>query len=189
MSSFDHELRYLEAAVEELETYLLSDKLYWTIGLSSSWGESVYPRLTLGNLMLFWKKATILAVSDSQKEALTRVSQQIDALHNKWRAAWGRKSSGEFRSRLDLWNTFLDEYRHDKTSNYDRYAYEVERRVILDLLRPDADDVGNAELELLESLDRYLKAVYRPGDFIWDEDLMAGFPKDNYWYLYGNLSA
>jgi hypothetical protein len=38
-------------------------------------------------------------------------------------------------------------------------------------------------------LDSLLFLRLEPGTFIWDEDIMDGFPKDHYPYLYGVLSA
>jgi hypothetical protein len=36
-------------------------------------------------------------------------------------------------------------------------------------------------------MDRYLAAVLLPGAFIWDAALQPGFPREDFWYLYGAL--
>ncbi len=187
MSSFDYELRYLKAGISELETYLLSKELYWPIGVRASRGEKGYPRMTLGNLLLSLVKANALAKMTLQKDNLADVTLRIDTIRNDWRSAWGKKASAEFRSRINLWRNYLDEYRQHPESHFDRYAYEVGRRVLLQLLKPDADDVQEAETLLLESLDQYLRAVITPGEFIWDAELLSVFPREDYWYLFGNL--
>lgn len=187
MTSFEYEMRYIKAGAGELEAYLLSAELYWPVGIRVPRGEKAYPRLTLGNLSLARDKASVLAVTPTQKDGFEAVSDQIEAMRNQWRSAWGRKASTEYRSRINLWGNFLEDYRQHPASHFDRYGYEVERRVLLQLLAPDADEVRAAEYLFLESLDRYLKAVFIPGEFIWETALETDFRQDPYWYLYGML--
>jgi hypothetical protein len=97
------------------------------------------------------------------------------------------KANAEFKSRLILWRNFLEDYRKRPESNYDRYAYEVVRRVILHLLKAEADDLHQAEIEMLKGLDKLLRVYFVSGDFIWDPNLTPSFPEETYWYLYGNL--
>jgi len=189
MFTFEHELRYLRAGASELETYLLSPELYWPIGIRSERGEKTYPRLTLGNLLLSKEIATALAKTPEQVAALREVTELLDANYRHWRTAWGKKATAEFRSRLNLWQAFLDDFREQPESNRDRYAYEVGRRVILNLLMPIADEVNDAEIELLGILDRTLRANFLSGDFIWDKAVASQFPIDPYWFLYGNLRS
>lgn len=190
MPSIEYDLNYLKAGVQALEDYLLSSDLYWPIGIREPRGETPYPRLTLGGILL--AQARLHAhkdLSDEQKAMLASLDGQIEATRSKWKVAWGKKAANEFRSRLRLWSNFLDEYRDNPAANVDRYAYEASRRVQLHLLGPQADQVPQAELELLSGLDQLLHASLLRGDFIWDSRLAAGFPNDPYWYLYGNLKA
>lgn len=48
----DYDLRYLAAGVKALESYLLSSDLYWPPGIEARSGESPYPSLTPGNILL-----------------------------------------------------------------------------------------------------------------------------------------
>jgi hypothetical protein len=41
----------------------------------------------------------------------------------------------------------------------------------------------------LTRLDGYLKMLLITGQFIWGDDIQAGFPAEEYWYLYGSLPA
>jgi hypothetical protein len=86
MSSFDYELRYLNAGISELQTYLLSKELYWPIGIRASRGEKGYPRLTLGNLLLSLVKATALAKMTFQKDSIADVTLRMDTIRNDWRS-------------------------------------------------------------------------------------------------------
>jgi hypothetical protein len=81
----------------------------------------------------------------------------------------------------------LQEYRENPENNADRYPYEVQRRVMLELLSPDAAQAPQAERDMLPSLDQLLRAVFIPGEFAWEIELQPGFPPDEFWYLYGRL--
>ena len=118
---------------------------------------------------------------------LERLDQTLDDMRSHWRVAWEAKAAREFHARLNLWRDFLQEYRDHPENNADRYAYEVQRRAMLDLLAPDATGAPQAERDLLRSLDQLLRAVLVPGEFAWEPDMQGGFPQDEYWYLYGRL--
>ena len=77
----------------------------------------------------------------------------------------------------------------DPESQYDRYAFEVGRRVQLELLQGESETIPTSSFELLESMDLILKTLLIPGQFIWDAELQEGFPRVTYWYLYGNLPS
>lgn len=187
MPSAEYDLRYLRAGLVMLEKYLLSNELYWPIGTHPPAGEPPYPRLTLSAMLLARRRVHARPLDADQRAALAEMEQQMDALRSNWRVAWGKKAVAEFRARLTLWRNFMEEYRDKPDANADRYGYEVGRRVQLHLLAPDAGDVPQSELELLNGLDKLLRAVFVPGDFTWEAELEPAFPKDPFWYLYGRL--
>lgn len=187
MSSAEYELRYLEAGLAVLESYLLSGDLYWPIGIKAQRGERPYPLLTLGGLLLSERRAHAFPLTMEQRTRLEQVDTQIDALRSNWRVAWGQKAAVEFRSRLNLWRNFIEEYRDNPEAHFDRYAYEVSRRVQLQLLGQDAEKLSDAETNLLNGLDQYLRAKLNPGEFVWESEIQSGFPLDTFWYLYGTL--
>jgi hypothetical protein len=125
------------------------------------------------------------SLDDSQRAELARLDEQLDDVRSRWQVAWEKKATAEFHARLNLWRDYLEEYRNNPSANLDRYDYEVQRRVMLQLLRPDASGVPLSEDSLLNGLDTMLRAVFVPGDFIWDKEMTAGFPRDAYWYLHG----
>jgi hypothetical protein len=187
MPSFAYDVRYLEAGLDLLEKYLLSKEIYWPIGVSAPPGEPDLPRLTLGGLLLSLARVRAISSSPAQQEQVYRLETWLNEVLTKWRVAWGQKAAQEFRSRLSLWRDFLEEYRLNQEGNADRYAYEVQRRVMLDLLRGESPEIASSDLELLSALDQLLRAVLISGDFVWDQNLASGFPPDKYWYLYGRL--
>jgi hypothetical protein len=185
MKSAEYDLQFLGSGLEQLEDYLLSNDIYRTPGIRAPEGESPYPQLTLGWLLLSQIRARVRAQPGVQSEEIERLTIALERIRSQWRAAWGRKARAEFSARLNLWRVFFNEYRENPKENVDRYSYEISRRVLLALLLPEADQPPDAELELLNSLDNSLQVIFEQGEFIWDKDLSTIFPKQSYWYLYG----
>ena len=187
MTTFQYEYKYLSAGLLELETYLLSNELYWPVPVSAAIGDAGYPMMTLGNLLLSLIKASVLHRDTQEKEAYKDVETKLNSVQQKWQTAWERKASVEFSARLRLWQLFLDEFQKTPLSNFDRYSYEVGRRVIIELVKPFSIDISDGERESLLEFDRYLDVIFLRGDFIWDENLQPAFSPDTFWFLYGTL--
>jgi hypothetical protein len=187
MPSSEYDLVYLRAGIQVLQEYLLSQEIYWAIGVSQPKGEPPYPQLTLGGIMLARARLKAHPNPPGIQSEVDHLESILDIIQNQWRVAFEKKASREYRSRLALWRDFIEEYRADPYNHFDRYVYEVSRRVILHLLKPYSVDLNQAELELLNGLDQILPAFLIPGDFIWEKDLVNGFPSPEYWFLYGNL--
>ena len=187
MQSAAYELSYLQAGVELLEPYLMSQDIYWPIQATPNAGDPPYPSLTLGGLLLAQARLSSTTLPIDLQPIQDRVQHEFDALQTHWRVAWERKAVREFHARLKQWADYLDEYRSDPENNVDRYAYEVSRRVMLNLLDPYAGKAPSSEKELVHRLDMLLQAVFLPGDFIWDSWQKSAFSPQLYWYLYGRL--
>lgn len=182
------DLEYAAAGLAALKDYLLTKELFWPISLSDAGQGSIYPKLTAGNLLLtfarllaYGKSRTLNAVQQSE---FTRLEREFDALKRKWQVAWEEKASREFTSRLRQWSHYLDEFSLNPDAQAPYYRSEVRLRVLLELLK---DALGEVPQEDLTALDESLRAQFTDGDFIWDGDLVDGFPQDKYWYLYGQL--
>lgn len=187
MITFQYDLRYLQAGGEQFEAYLLASELYWPVGASAPSGTPPYPQITPGALLLARQRARATAETVGQQAELNRVEQQIEATRQRWRAAGNKKAHSDLLARLKLWGNFLDEYGEKPTAHYDRYAYEVGRRVQIQLLIPEMDSLPAAATEALQGLDRRLRAFLVRGSFIWQANLAIQFPPEIFWYLYGNL--
>nr|BAL56945.1 hypothetical protein HGMM_F45G04C18 [uncultured Chloroflexota bacterium] len=169
---------YLQVALDELETYLLSNELYWQL----STRNNALPRLTIGQLLLTRLRLSARGLlSPADESRWTSVRQ-------RWRAAWEKKASHEFNSRLNLWKNYLEDY-FESPSNYAAdYPGEVRQRVILELLTQEIS-APLPQAAMLTVLDERLRTVLIPGPFVWEEELGAVFPKETWWYLYGRLKT
>lgn len=187
MTSADYDLGYLRGGISQLEEYLLSKDLYWPPGAKPPPGGPAYPRMTLSSMLLAQARLHARSLTPEQRDQLARLDEQMDAIRNRWQVAWENKVAHEFSARLNLWRNFLQEYGEKPSQNYDRYAYEVSRRAMLELLMKEAGNLPAAERELFSGLDKLLRAVFVPGEFVWDSELERGFPSQPYWYLYGHI--
>jgi hypothetical protein len=183
----NYDLRYLIAGTENLESYLLSSELYWQPGIRAGNQEPPYPSLTPGSLLLARKRAEIRVKEPAEKIELENCLSRFDQMTKLWRVAWQNKILLDFQARLRLWRDFLDEVREKPQANFDRYHYEVTRRVQLQLLQLQPVSLKTEELEMLAALDKRLRGLFKPGEFIWEKDLSEGFPFGLFWYLYGSL--
>ena len=188
MTTFSYEIGYLRAGVSALESYLLSKELYWPLDANAPPGERPYPRLTLGGMLLARTRAWAYPLSLSQQVELQNLDEQIEVVKTRWRIAWGKKASRSFQARLKMWRDYLDETIEKPEANADRYAYEVERRVMLHLLSPEVEDLPQAYRDMIAALDLRLSGAFHAGEFIWDPQITAGFPVEEYWYLFGSLA-
>lgn len=176
MTSIGQDRAYLEAGIPELENYLLSDELYWPV---TARGYNL-PRLTLGGLLL---TKTRLQAQGEQIESLLA---QLEAVRAKWQVAWEKKAGREFQSRFGLWGNYLSDYRQQPEGNADSYPHEVRNRAMLQLLQPELPQ-ELPEREALAPLDSALRGNLVPGNFIWEPAVQPGFPRGEYWFLYGTL--
>jgi hypothetical protein len=187
MKSFEYDLRYTVAGLEVLTDYLLSDEMFWPLTIHPPDGETAYPRLTLGGLLLSITRLTGYQKSANQMDQLNQVTVEMNLIRSKWRVAWEKKAGHNFSTRLRMWRDFIEEYRANPQENADRYSYEVRLRVMLDLLRLEAGEPEPSEKKLLSALDTFLKNILISEDFLWEPEMESGFPPITYWYLYGHL--
>ena len=176
MSSIKTDTVYLEAGIPELGDYLLSKELYWPI---SARGYTL-PRLTIGGLLLAQARL------EARRERIGSLVAQLDGVRSKWRVAWETKAGREVGARMRLWSNYLADYRHEPESHADAYLHEVRYRVMLHLLLAELP-MPPAEQESISQLDDMLRTKLITGNFIWEAELGAGFPRAVYWYLYGKL--
>lgn len=189
MVSCEYDLRFLRAGIDQLEKYLLTDNIYWHLDIQAEDGAPPYPQLTLGWLLLYRQRIRSSCDGNGINFESERINREIETIRSKWLSAWKSKARAEFHARLILWQDFLEEYRLKPRDNYNRYHYEVNRRVCLQLLWDEADDIRESDIQMFNALDLVLRARLIPGKFVWDDKIAPSFPESHFWYLYGALPS
>jgi hypothetical protein len=177
------DLIFIQAGLDELEDYLLSDVLFWPLA-----GSAGLQRLTPGGLLLGMARLQVGCKSPPQSNQLDDLLNRLDIIHGKRRAAWEQKSRQEAHARLNLWKDYLGEYRQSPESQAGSYPRQVQWRVLVQLLRRDSALLPEDD-ESLAELDKMVKSSWLPGVFIWEPDLETVFPEPEYWFLYGTLKS
>lgn len=173
--NFATDLAALAAMTEQLEDYLLSDVDFWQLG-----GSSDFPRLSLGAYLLTRQRLT---ATPNERPEIAALCQRGDATLAQWQAAAERKAAKELRTRVNLWQRYLDELQG-------RYATEVAQRVMAALLLRQFSRLTAAPEALhLAALDARLQGRTTAGSFVWVPELQPAFPADDFWFLYRALPS
>jgi hypothetical protein len=180
MASFETYAKYIQEGLDELEDYLLSDELFWSLNI---WGDSPFPRMTVGNMLLFMTYLRSSITIPAQEAQYARLETELFAITKRWQAAWERKAAREFTSRLRQWATYLEELRKEPNTHIDYFKTEVRLRVLLELLGETLPDPPESPAVL----DEHLRPIFDDGEFLWDQAVQGGFPPEDYWFLYGKL--
>ena len=176
------ELIICQHLVAELEDYLQAEVLYWPVTGANPLGNHM-PQLTIGALL----EATVRAeAGGAEPQAVAAVRAQHDRLRAAQPTLYSRKALHELRSRLTAWQANLQDYAQPKAQPV--YAQDVRVRAKAHLLEQALGTDVPLELQRDRAqLDQQLFTRFVPGDFVWDARLMAFFPRDPCWWLYGHL--
>ena len=178
----------VRASIPEWKPFLFSREIFWPLSFDrkNPLHGPIIPRLSAGRLLLAVRILQILSKDDFEiKKASENEINQLSELINTWRANWEKKINLEIPVRTRQWQQMMNEMRSSEGISDAGYKNQIYIRVILDLLLKNANspDVIIAEQQLAV-LDRILKMLTNPTEFIWNENLRKGFPEDQYWYLY-----
>lgn len=185
MTTVQEDLRYLKIALNNLEAYLLSPVLQWTLE-KQAFGNQPSTPLTIENLLLVRQQLSKRAMTTASASEFEKLELSFQDLLKRWRANFGKKASQGFQHRLNLWTQYIAELHSDLHAHADRYAYEVRLRVMLTLLSPYIDKASPRNLSQLDTCDQKLHTVFSPGEFVWPVELQLSFPAIPFWYLYGS---
>lgn len=186
--SAEYDLAALRAFLEEFEPYLKSDVLFWPIRARGVEGRQL-PTLTIGGMLITRHKlaARRSQLSPADLTDYSQLNQQVDAALSRSPVAIEKRAESEFRSRLNLWASALEECGDNPAICADNFPASVTGRTILHLLLPYIGTSPAAEQmrQRLLMLDSVLRGLFVSGDFVWEANLANGFPRETYWYLYG----
>jgi hypothetical protein len=183
MPTPEQNFSFIQAGLEELEEYLLSDVLFWSLP-----GAARRQRLTPGSLLLAMRSLDGGNAPGVRSADVERLTAGLQVLLDRQRSAWQSKCRREVHARLELWKNYLDDYRLSPEDHADLYPEQVRWRVLLQLLadqvelRPDEDVI-------LAELDNIVKLSWLPGEFLWEPGMAGAFPEPEYWFLYGRLKT
>jgi hypothetical protein len=179
VNQFEQDWTLLNAAVNELQDYLLSADLYWPIAGMGTVGKL---SLTPGALLISLKRINSLTMASSRREEFASMTSRVVEIRKRWRSNWLEKAEKDYSVRLNLWKKFLLDLSQDLPAHSNDYPHQVNLRTMIYLL---GRDLGTADHdEDLQDLDQKLRSISQPGPFVWESDLESGFSAKEYWFLF-----
>lgn len=186
---FEIKLALVQAMAHELEDYLMGDALYRQLVVHTTVGDRL-PKMSLGAFLetletLEWaQKAGRLTAE--QRQPLTEARKSLEGVRRRFPTAYRGKLSRELKSNLDSWNWFLQECRENPRRCHEEYPFEVRiRNRIATLVDALGKEIPADLASRLERLDDALRRLIVPGRFVLAEELQTRYPRDRYWWLYG----
>lgn len=179
-----NDLAALEAMAAEMDDYLQSDVLFWPMA------QGDLPRLTLGGYLM--RQHRLLELRDllsmQQQDRLHKaINQYHKALEEKV-VRFEEKAHEELAARLRQWQAYLGEARQGTGVAY--YESAVEPRVmgqaLIAQLRVQPYQLQSELAQRVAMLDRELRQIWEPGEFIWPEEWKPAYPREKFWWLYGH---
>jgi hypothetical protein len=184
--SFEASRVYLQAALKEMQAYLLSAQLFWPLsGLPVSPG-SPFPHLTLGNVILAFDAlaAADAAAGGARCAERQRLEAQWEAQRTRWAVHVEAKAQRELASRLRQWKAYVEDVCEARRA--EDYTSSVRPRLIAERLLgllPQGTEVAR-ECEQLHLLDSRIAPYLQAGPFVMDSALQAGYPEQAFPFLY-----
>lgn len=180
-----HDLDVLGEMAAEMDEYLMSDVLFWPMV------KGDMPRLTIGGYLLRQHRLTLLQelLDTSQQERLRLATGRFhQALHERV-VRFEERAHKELHARLRQWGEYLRDLRSDVRAHAGYYASSVETRAIiaalLDFLAVPPYRLDAQVAKEVAALDANLHGRWQPGDFVWPLEWQPAYPKETYWWLYG----
>ncbi|NPV56990.1 MAG: hypothetical protein HPY76_10030 [Anaerolineae bacterium] len=187
MKTWELDLMFLQAAVPDLQRYLLSKEIYYPITYPRILDTAMKPpRLTIGGIRLSQERLSVIKLEYRRAIKFRELNQQISEIYEKWKSNWGRKSAQEISNRQTLWHNCLRELMEHPSSAGSQYSQSVRWRVIIELIKDYGKDYVDGFPASLAALDRLLVSITSPGPFVWEEIYKEAFPYDAFWFLYRN---
>ena len=168
----DDDSRLILAAANELEQYLASSVILWRVN------GSKLP-LSPGNLLLACVR--LKAVNAGSSDAYAAINGLLETK----RRVWENRINQEIPLRLNQYRGMVDDYLESVMIDAG-YRNNISTRVKLELLLSELTTESAGNLRVLTELDSKLFKLLEDGNFIWESALIAGFPREQYSYLYIN---
>lgn len=174
------DIQILEAMVAELPDYLMSDAPRWTL-------QPNMPPLTIGGCLMRLHRLHALRnkLSPALHTRLKKTADQFDEALVERVVRFETRAHQELHARLGEWANCM----RTLQCAAGEYANKVDTRVVIDALiqalQKPPYQLQPQVLKERDSLDQHLRGRWQPGEFVWMDIWQQAYPRDKYWWLYG----
>lgn len=179
------DLKILEQMAIEMEAYLMSDSVHWTMTKRNM------PRLTIGGYLMRQQRLPILRnyLRPEEQAQLDRAIKHFNQTLVEKVVCFEHQAHQELHAFLSEWTCYLRGLTKYRTLAVTRYASEVDTRVVITAL---IDKLLETPYQLdprvpneVAVLDQSLRRHWQAGKFVWEPVWQLAYPQEKYWWLYG----
>lgn len=182
--------RQLAAMAEHLDRLLDSESPYREVVVEEVGGGSRVATMSVGLILdlLAALKGQEEQLTEEEREALREARSWIRTLRRARRDAYVGHLQTELKGQIDAWRWFLEDCAAGERTCAEAYPGEARKRTRIQQLLDEAEtlnvDVGEQAMRV-RGLDRTLRGMFQPGDYVGPEGREEVFPEDEHWWLYG----
>lgn len=179
------DLKVLEQMAIEMEAYLMSDSMHWTMA------KRDMPRLTIGGYLMRQQRLPILRkhLRAAEQARLEVAIKHFDQTLVEKVVRFEHRAHQELHAFLSEWTCYLRSLTEYRAHAVNRYASEVDTRVVItaviDKLLETPYQLDPRIPSELTVLDRSLQRHWQAGKFVWEPVWQLAYPQEKYWWLYG----
>jgi hypothetical protein len=179
------DLEIMTAMAEEMNSYLMSEVLFWPMG------NTTLPRLTLGGYLMRQHRVTALQhlLTEEEQRQLEVVIKQFNLALVEKIVRFERRAHEELEARLRQWGEYLTDLARDAGGSKGYYATAVEPRAmvaaLINKLQFPPYQLDERIPQQAAAYDSNLRRRWQSGEFVWAEEWQSAYPKGEYWWLYG----
>ena len=181
-SALEIDWEYLSLAVESLEDYVLSPERMWVITKMINREPADRARLTIAGIRLCQVRLGAAPLTSQRQTELTRLGFAVERVQLRWSTHWQAKVAAENEERARLWQNYILDLMDEGWSKA-IYASQVRLRAMLQLLNLE---LAGAKQHFLSAdfRDVDLRSITKEGPFVWEPEIVSGFPVHSWWFLY-----
>ncbi len=180
------DLAVVREMATEFDNFIVDDEVYRTVVIRTERGDERI-QSSGGDLLARMHRLSAQRdqLSAAQQSEWDDQKKQVEQLIKDFRSRFHDLLVREAKARLNSLKWFLDECQEDRRQCRIQYPFEIRNRQrvgeIWKALEQSAPATFKSEIE---AIDRRIRGMTAPSEFVWDSRVQSLYPKESYWYLY-----
>jgi 5-carboxymethyl-2-hydroxymuconate isomerase len=180
------DLAVIREMAHEFQNYILGDEVYRTLTIRMGRGDEQI-QSSGGDLLarLHKLEAQRNKLSAEQQQEFADLRRQLEDAMRDFHTRFHSLLERETKARLNSLKWFLDECQEDRRQCRVQYPFEIRNRQrIAEIWKILGQNPPQGLRGQIDAVDRRLRSLTVPADFVWDEYVKEIYPREAYWYLY-----
>jgi hypothetical protein len=180
------DLAVIREMVTEFQDYILGDEVYRTLIIRMGRGDERI-QSSGGDLLARLHKLNAQAdeLSPAQQQEFADLRRRLDESMADFRTRFHALLERETRARLNSLKWFLDECQEDRRQCRIQYPFEIRNRQrMAEIWKILSQNPPQGLRSQIDAIDRRIRSLTAPADFVWDDQVKTVYEREEYWYLY-----